>query len=105
MRTIKFDLRIITLLMFGILFFAGPSAAKVAINQTYSAEGRVTAVNLKDASVTVGSQTYRIDEKGQIADALRSKSIQISDPVVIIYEIKGTAKRLLSISKKSKIEK
>ncbi|GAB6905352.1 hypothetical protein DESC_120040 [Desulfosarcina cetonica] len=105
MRIIKFDLRIITLLVFGILFSAGPSAARITVNPIHFDEGKVTAINLRDASVTVGSQVYRIDEKGPIGEALRSKSIQVSDPVVITYEIQGTTKRLISISKKSKNEK
>ena len=81
------------------LCFASLSAARVAGNPMHSDEGPVTAIGLEDASITIGSQTYAVDRTGSVMDSLRSKAIQVSDHVVITYEIKGATKRLVTITK------
>ena len=92
-------LPLIILVLVGSLCVAGPSAARVAETQMHSEEGQLTAVNLKEASVTVGSQTYAIDDTGSVMESLQAKEIQVSDRVVITYELQGNTKRLVTITK------
>ncbi|BBO86331.1 hypothetical protein [Desulfosarcina ovata] len=101
MKIGKFHHCVIAIAIISTLFLAAAVSAKVAGTLMHTAEGRVTAINIQQGKISVNGEPYIIEGNGRLLDTLKSNDIQVSEKVVVIYEVMGGARKLISINKKA----